>query len=245
MFAQNLTFPHFEEQIKKIDTIVIPTGSLEAHGRHCPLGTDILIPERLCKDLELAMGDRILIAPSINYGYSPLLNAFPGTIHLSAELLISIYSEVAKGFIRWGAKNIVFMNGHGGNIPMLSVACDRIAEAGGSAMVISWWATFSQEILGICSSQGHAGEDETSVMMAIDATLVDQKSRGSHVKKAFSLPLATPDQVAERYPDAMNGNSLLATKEKGERLLAMMLEKNIEYIDRLRRKDLLVPIEIS
>jgi len=43
----------------------------------------------------------------------------------------------------------------------------------------------------------------------------------------------------------MNGNSLLATKEKGERLLAMMLEKNIEYIDRLRRKDLLVPIEIS
>jgi len=174
MFAQNLTFPHFEEQIKKIDTIVIPTGSLEAHGRHCPLGTDILIPERLCKDLELAMGDRILIAPSINYGYSPLLRAFPGTIHLSAELLISIYSEVAKGFIRWGAKNIVFMNGHGGNIPMLSVACDRIAEAGGSAMVISWWATFSQEILGICSSQGHAGEDETSVMMAIDATLVDQ-----------------------------------------------------------------------
>ncbi|HOU60911.1 MAG TPA: creatininase family protein [Rectinema sp.] len=245
MFAQNLTFPHFEEQIKKIDTIVIPTGSLEAHGRHCPLGTDILIPERLCKDLELAMGDRILIAPSINYGYSPLLRAFPGTIHLSAELLISIYSEVAKGFIRWGAKNIVFMNGHGGNIPMLSVACDRIAEAGGSAMVISWWATFSQEILGICSSQGHAGEDETSVMMAIDATLVDQKSRSSHVKKAFSLPLATPDQVAERYPDAMNGNSLLATKEKGERLLAMMLEKNIEYIDRLRRKDLLVPIEIS
>ena len=245
MFAQSLTFPYFEEQIKKIDTIVIPTGSLEAHGRHCPLGTDIFIPESLCKDLELAMGDRILIAPSINYGYSPLLNAFPGTIHLSAELLISIYSEVAKGFIRWGAKNIVFMNGHGGNIPMLSVACDRIAEAGGSAMVISWWATFSQEILGICSSQGHAGEDETSVMMAIDATLVDQKSRGSHVKKAFSLPLATPDQVAERYPDAMNGNSLLATKEKGERLLAMMLEKNIEYIDRLRRKDLLVPIEIS
>ena len=43
MFAQNLTFPHFEEQIRKIDTVVIPTGSFEAHGRHCPLGTDIII----------------------------------------------------------------------------------------------------------------------------------------------------------------------------------------------------------
>jgi len=245
MFAQNLTFPHFEEQIKKIDTVVIPTGSLEAHGRHCPLGTDILIPERLCKDLDSAMGDQVLIAPSINYGYTPLLNAFSGTIHLPAELLISIYSEVAKGFASWGAKNIVFMNGHGGNIPMLTVACDRIAKAGASAMVISWWATFSQEILGICSSQGHAGEDETSVIMAIDATLVDRQSRSTHMKKAFSLPMATPDQVAERYPNAMNGDSLLATKEKGERLLAMILEKNVEYINRLRRKDLLVPIEVG
>ena len=112
-------------------------------------------------------------------------------------------------------------------------------------MVISWWATFSKEILSICSSQGHAGEDETSVIMAIDATLVDRQSRSTHMKKAFSLPMATPDQVAERYPNAMNGDSLLATKEKGERLLAMILEKNVEYINRLRRKDLLVPIEVG
>jgi len=110
-------------------------------------------------------------------------------------------------------------------------------------MVISWWATYSQQILEICSTQGHAGEDETSVILAIDAALVDKTLRTAHMKKAFSLPLTTPDQAAMRYPEAMNGDSTLATEEKGNKLLSMMLRKNIEYIERLRRKDLMVPIE--
>lgn len=242
MIAQKLNFPDFEYQITTIDTIVIPVGSFEAHGRHCPLGTDIIIPERLCADLEAAIGDKIIIAPAINYGYTPMLKDFPGTVHISAEVLISLYTEVGKCFLRWGAKNIVFMNGHGGNIPMLSIACDRLAEAGGSAMVLSWWATYSSEILEICSTQGHAGEDETSLILAIDATLVDEKSRSIHMEKAFSLPLATYDQTVTRYPEAMNGDSTRATEEKGKRLLAMILAKNIEYIERLQQHHLTVPI---
>jgi creatinine amidohydrolase len=244
MFAQRLTFPQFKKAVEIIDTVIIPVGSFEAHGKHCPLGTDIFIPERLCSDLESEIGSEILIAPTINYGYTPMLAAFDGTISITAEILISLYTEVGMSFLKWGMKNIVFMNGHGGNIPMLSVACDRIAQAGGRAMVISWWATYSQDILTICASQGHAGEDETSVIYAIDATLVDDASRSVHLKKAFSLPLATSDQVELRYPDAMNGNAFLATKEKGKQLLAMMLKKNIEYIRRLRTGDILVPIEM-
>ncbi len=243
MIARNISFLEFEEQITHKDTVVIPVGSFEAHGKHCPLGTDIIIPERLCADLDAAIGETILIAPPINYGYTPMLKDFPGTVHIPAELLISLYTEVGKCFLKWGAKNIVFMNGHGGNIPMLSVACDRLAEAGASAMVISWWATYSQQILEICSTQGHAGEDETSVILAIDAALVDNSHRTAHMKKAFSLPLTTPNQTAMRYPEAMNGDSTRATEEKGNKLLSMMLRKNIEYIERLRRKDLMVPIE--
>ncbi|MCX8012861.1 MAG: creatininase family protein [Rectinema sp.] len=244
MYAERLTFPHFRSAMEHIDTIIIPVGSLEAHGKHCPLGTDILIPERLCADLESKIGDEILIAPAINYGYTPLLSAFDGTVSLEAELLIDLYSEVARGFVKWGAKNIVFMNGHGGNIPMLTVACDRVAKAGARAMAISWWATYSQDILTICSSQGHAGEDETSVVYAIDASLIDEQSRTKHLQKAFILPLASPDQVQIRYPDAMNGDALRASKEKGEALLDLMCERNVDYIHRLRTGNLTIPIEI-
>ncbi|TXT49001.1 MAG: putative amidase [Spirochaetes bacterium] len=234
MYISNLTSARYAELSGKIDTVVIPVGSLEAHGMHCPLGTDNIIPERMCADLEAEIGDEILIAPILNYGYTPSLAKFPGTITLPAETLISLYSEIACGFVRWGAKYIVFMNGHGGNIASLTLASDMVAAQGGTVLTLSWWATFASDILKICSTQGHAGEDETSAVLAIDASLVDDSKRGVHMKKAFCLPLSGPGQVEQRYPDAMNGDSTKATKEKGEKLYAMLLEKNIQFIHRLR-----------
>lgn len=242
MYILDYTSKRYPELVEKVDTVVIPIGSLEAHGQHCPLGTDILIPERMCEDLEEAAGERLLIAPAINYGYTPTLISFPGTVTIPAETLISLYTEVGLGFVKWGAKNIVFMNGHGGNIALLNIACDRIARAGGTAMVISWWATYSQDIRKICETQGHAGEDETAVILGIDATLVEDSARSVHMKRAFNLPLAGPGQVAARYPQAMNGDSTKATVEKGEKLLAMLLDKNLEYIGRMRRGEFTDPI---
>ena len=109
-------------------------------------------------------------------------------------------------------------------------------------MTISWWATYSAGILNICATQGHAGEDETSVVLAIDASLVDDSARSVHMEKAFCIPLSGPGQTNARYPEAMSGDSKAATVQKGEKLLALMLEKNLEYIGRLRRGDFTDPI---
>lgn len=242
MFASDVTSRRYAKLSEKIDTVIIPAGSLEAHGMHCPLGTDIIIPERMCRDLEAASGGEFFIAPPIAYGYTPSLAGFPGTITLPAETLTSLYAEVGLGFVRWGAKNIVFMNGHGGNIPMLTIACNTIAKAGGTAMAISWWASYSAEILKICATQGHAGEDETSAVLAIDVALVDDSARSAHMKKTFCAPLAGPSLIQHSYPNAMNGDSFAATREKGEKIFAMALEKNLEYINRLRRGDFTNPI---
>lgn len=238
MYANRITTDAYRSASSKIDTVIIPVGSLEAHGHHCPLGTDNLIPERLCQDIESRLRDRVMIVPPVNYGYTPVLDQFPGSVSIPAETLIALYTEIGRAFVKWGAKNVVFMNGHGGNTPLLRVACDRIAASGGTAAAISWWATYSKEILGICSTQGHAGEDETSLVLAIDAALVDPKGTKSHMKKAFMTPIAGPGERAAFYPEAMNGDPSRASAEKGERLFAMILEKNLEYIERIRRGDL-------
>ncbi|GAB1432328.1 hypothetical protein MASR2M29_09530 [Spirochaetota bacterium] len=235
MYTALMNTEEFRKAISKIDTIIIPVGSHEAHGMHCPLGTDNLIPERLCADLEGQMADEVLTMPPVNYGYTPLLAAFSGTVCLKAETLVSLYSEIGCALAAWGAKNIIFMNGHGGNIAMLSIACDRIAEAGATAAAISWWATYSNEILKICSTQGHAGEDETSLVLAIDTSLVDPKGTKKHMKKGFVAPLAGPGLLKARFPDAMNGDAGLASKEKGQELFRMMLEKNMDFVMRIKK----------
>jgi creatinine amidohydrolase len=76
MYIANLTKETFREASKTIDTVIIPIGSLEAHGSHCPLSTDIIVPEKILSFVEQHYGQRIFIAPTVNYGYTPHLLIF-------------------------------------------------------------------------------------------------------------------------------------------------------------------------
>ena len=230
MYAAKFNTDEYKKIAKKITTMVIPVGSTEAHGRHCPLDTDNLIPERLMADLERKLGKEILIAPEVNYGYTPNLAAFPGTVTLRIETLIALYSEIALGYVKWGAKHIVFMNGHGGNVPALSAACDNVAAAGAYALTISYWLNYSKDILTVCSGQGHAGEDETSLVLALDPELVDMKKATAWNKKPLLAPMNGPDINAYRFPDAVTGDSRKATAEKGEKIFELVLKRNVEMI---------------
>ena len=138
MYIATLTKETFLEARQKIDTVIIPIGSLEAHGSHCPLGTDIIVPEKILSMVEERYGKRIFIAPTVNYGYTPSLVHFPGTIHISGETLFRYVSEIGEGWAKWGIKNIVLFNGHGGNIPSLTLAGNRIAVNGVKVMLINW-----------------------------------------------------------------------------------------------------------
>jgi creatinine amidohydrolase len=237
MYAERFNTDRYEELMRRTSLVIVPVGSHEAHGRHCPLGTDNMIPARLCADIEARMGDRVMIAPLVPYGYTPLLEAFPGTVSIRAEALIDIYTDIGLGLAKWGAKTIVFMNGHGGNIPMLGIACDRISKAGVVAAAISYWATFSRDILTVCETQGHAGEDETSLVLAIDETLVERSKERRHMKVSAISPIAGPGVLEARFPGACNGDPTKASADKGERLYRLLLERNVETLDRLARGD--------
>lgn len=233
MYLDRIRSGRYAEATRGVEAFIVPVGSFEAHGPHCPLGTDCMIPERLCADLEARMGDRIAVAPPIHYGYTPSLAAFPGTVTVAAETLISLYAEVGLGLAKWGAKRVVFMNGHGGNIAMLSVACDRIGAAGTVAAAISYWLHYSRDILGVCGTQGHAGEDETSLVLALDESLVEMGAARRHMRKGFLTPLSGPGTLESRFPEALNGDPGAASADKGRRLYELILERNVQAIERI------------
>ena len=235
MYLSKIRSGDYETAMAGVEAIIVPIGSHEAHGPHCPLGTDAMIPERLCADIEARMGDRIAVAPGVNYGYTPYLAGFPGTVSIEAETLIALYTDIGTGLGAWGKKPIIFMNGHGGNIPMLTVACERIGRTGVVAAAISWWATFSSDVLSVCATQGHAGEDETSLVLALDEALVDRVVAGRHMRRSFIYPLAGPGTGEARFPEAMNGDASAASADKGQPLYAVLMERNLEAITRIVR----------
>jgi creatinine amidohydrolase len=224
MYWERLTTRRFGELVGRVTTALLPTGTVEAHGLHCPLGTDNLAPEEFCRRLEARYPDRVLVAPTIPYGHSWELEEWPGTLSIPAAAFRSYVAEVGKAMVRWGIRDLVIINGHGGNTGALTEAAEEIADAGARVTLTNWWIDFASDILTVTAGQGHAGEDETSVMLAVAEDLVEMEHA---VFNPYRPRYRVKDQAARKTTlrHAVTGDGRSGTREKGERILALVTDR--------------------
>lgn len=147
------------------DTVLIPVGTIEAHG--CiPLGTDNIIPETMAN--RIAPELKTLVAPTINYGITHSLIAYPGSLTVTPETFTSYMTEIMLSFIKTGMKNLIVLNGHGGQIKELKDAAFKVHyETDIKVAVIHWWEMVAGlEIKHYGKTGGHAALDETAALQA-------------------------------------------------------------------------------
>jgi len=182
---EELTWQEFKELVpKKIDTVILPVGTVEAHGVS-PLGTDNIIPvtiaERIATDL------KAMVAPLVPYGITRTLLAYPGSLTVTSATFENYLTEVLDSLAEKGFKKIVIMNGHGGQIDESRRAAQKIHQARKVKMVvIHWWLLCSEvtkEVFG--QAGGHAGIDETACVLAVNPTLV--KKQKYNKKLAYTM----------------------------------------------------------
>ena len=234
MYIIEYTSDNFKKHSEKVDTIIIPIGSVEAHGHHLPLGTDIFSPRLFCEKINEKIGDKIWIAPEIPYGQSYDLSIYPGTVTMPSEIMAEYVYYVGKSFYENGLKNIIFLNGHGGNITALSLAAEKLVPLGASVMTINWWLDFSEDILTITEGQGHGGEDETSAVLYYNEGLVQMDKAMKNPNKQV-IPVRFKDRGKTIFQDALTGDAKLATVEKGEKMFKLLEDKIIERIETMQQ----------
>lgn len=159
----------------KVKTVLLTTGTLEPHGV-INNGADNLAPVRLAE--AIAPEVNALIAPHIPYGVTGAMGPYPGATHIPAEVYAPYVRAVLVGLVRNGFKNIVILNGHGGpQTEVLQRAAQEVAlEHGVNTLVVNWWAACSdaaQQVFG--NPGGHAGENETAFIQAINPALVKKE----------------------------------------------------------------------
>ena len=242
MYMLYMNSDEFAAALTRIDTVVLPIGMTEAHGHHCPLGTDVIIPRHFLQLIEEKMGDELIIAPEIPYGHSWHLAPYPGTIDIPPAVFTEYVLSVGRGFSHWGVKNLVLFNGHGGNTPALTHVMEELADLGMTVLLINWWQDYAKEILTICSGQGHAGEDETSTVLAIDEKLVDMTKANVNWQKAVAN-VRFPGMQQKTMAHAQTGDATLASKAKGEAIYALCIEKIIALLQALQRGELVVDVK--
>ena len=194
---------------EKGSTLVWPFGACEQHGPHLPLITDTFFAENiLIKTLEgLPKNMPIWMMPSQSIGFSPEHQAFPGTLSLSANVLLSLVTDVGQQIASMGFKRLVFFNAHGGQIGLLQAVARQLRVQCPSLAVLPcflWSGVPGLE--GLLPDKEveeglHAALAETSLMMHMAGDLVrndsylDGKVSGDEIismPKGWSLEGASP-----------------------------------------------------
>ena len=207
---------------------VVPVGSLEQHGEHLPVGTDAMVAEEVCLRAAARAATDVLVAPPIWTGFSPHHLRFGATASLRAETFLTLLRDVV-GTIRPWLPRLVLVNGHGGNRgPLTTVAIEQ------GCLVLDYWelvdADLTRELFPAdLGSIGHAGEAETSMVLAIAPARVGSPG------DAFE-PIPRPNEsflVPDMGASGVLGNPAAATAEAGERFLDAVVTALADYLDHL------------
>ncbi len=103
-----------EEYLRQDDRVVVPVGSTEQHS-YLSLGTDAILAERVAVEAAEPLG--VLVLPAMPFGIAPGFAAFPGTVTLRPETLVTVLTEVLDTLRAQGFRRFLVVNGHGGNTP--------------------------------------------------------------------------------------------------------------------------------
>jgi creatinine amidohydrolase len=232
--------------------IVVPTGAIEQHGHHLPIDTDIYNSSQIAfraaeRAREAGIGP-VLVAPPVWWGTSPHHLAYPGTISLRLQTMSDLLVDICASLWRHGFYRILFLNGHGGNIGVLTASALRISEEVGiSPAVVSYWTLIKDTLVQIGESakggMGHACEMETSLQLHLRGDRVAMGQAGPDMPRQLTSyscidfrdpgPVMIPwDFVRDSKTGAM-GDPTTASDEKGKRIADAAVERVFDLTKQL------------
>jgi creatinine amidohydrolase len=222
---------------------VLPVAAVEQHGPHLPLNVDATLVDGVVEATlpHLPAAQPVLFLPTQSVGFSPEHTRFAGTLTLKAETVIRLWTELAESVAQTGVKKLVLLNSHGGQVGLLDVvARDLRARLGMLVYSVNWFnlpltGDDGEPVNDLFSADEHrfgihAGEIETSMMLALKPEQVDMaKAQNFHSTsqdraKKFSIlgdgrSAKLAWQMQDYNPQGAVGNAAAATADKGRALL--------------------------
>ena len=222
--------------LKQRPVVIVPVGSVEQHGPHCPPDVDISIPYHLAIMAADAINEfPVLVAPPVTYGFTHYNMGEVGTITLALETFISVLCDVSRSIWANGFHRLILLNGHGGNQQPTWAAAVKLAEEDVWPLALTYWNMASDELVAWSDADegsiGHGGEWETSLQLHLRPNLVDMSLA---VRDAWRLKFSPEVGRFAMFPErrremahGVMGDPFVASADKGERLFTLLTERLI------------------
>lgn len=234
--------------------VLVPMGSSEEHGPHSPTG-DYLITDTVTERVAQTTGD--LMTPTLPFSYSEYFRHYPGTLTVQGSTLQAVLRDIVYGLLDQGFRHVILFNGHTGNGPILQPLLREFRRERGVTIPAVNTLGFAQlpalmkELYGD-NPIGHGGEPVGSMMSYLHPELVqiDQAEdwgsgpflghpaaslnginfQGRQVLMAINMGDIAPASGSLSDP-------LLASKERGERLITTAIEGLIDFVQWFKTVD--------
>ncbi len=231
--------------------VVIPAATLEDHGWHLPIDTDVRLIEAIAQgavERFNAAGDaKALLFPTAVHGYTPHHLDFPGTVTLRWNVFVESLVDCGRSLCRHGFDRILIVNGHGSNVPLVNMAARLINLEHPSAVCASSFyldSAESKELLERTRVSGrggmaHACELETALYLAIRPDLVQMEHAVTEVPAHYTDniwmdwsegPLGYMPHWSAISTSGVTGDARAATRENGVRWLDAARSEVAQYI---------------
>jgi len=203
--------------------LAVPVGSCEQHGPHLPLDTDTRIAVALAHGLVQSFDPgEIMVTPPITISASGEHAGFPGTLSFGTEVVELMLLELVRS-ADWSS-GVVLVNGHGGNADAVRRAVARASAEG--RRVLAWFPH-------VAGGDAHAGETETSLMLAVAPELVQleraEAGRLEHVTDLLDEMRAGGIRAVSR--NGVLGDPRRATTRAGRTLLTRLTIDLVDAVD--------------
>lgn len=176
MFLEEMNTITVEDRLRARAPLFLPIGTLEAHGRHLPVGTDTLCARAIA--IEMSRHFDGVVAPELGYGLTNLLAQTAPASFFPEPLWRDFIEHILTGFIRHGFDTIVIVNGHGGNRgPLKELARTLVRRQPVAISVVNWWLLAedaAKQVYG--ATGGHAAVEETAAVLHFTPDLVEAES---------------------------------------------------------------------
>lgn len=230
---------------RKPDLVLLPIGSVEAHGPHLPLATDSIISDEIARrsasELQ-SKGIFALILPPIHYVVTDFSRDFPGTITISKKSFLILLSDIADSLHSQGISTLCLINSHlePAHIHTIVEFCEsyhRIQILFPDKTKKPWASLLTPEFKqGAC----HAGSYESSLVMASREDLV-RKGRESLKANPVNLAKLMKQGVSTfreaGAPEAYFGDPAAASKAEGENTYGILTRMVVETVLQHKVKD--------
>ena len=237
IYLEELTWTEVQELIRAgRTTIIVPTGGTEQNGPHMALGKHNVRAKVLAGLIARALGNA-LVAPVLAYvpegGLAPPTGhmRFPGTITLPDESFQRVLESAARSFRLHGFRDIVLLGDSGPNQPGQRAVAARVNREWARTparvhAIDEYYRASTDGVRAMLRAKGyrddeigtHAGLADTSLMLAVDPTLV----------RADRLPRAG----GSTGKDGVEGDPRRASAELGRPAVDAIVSRTVEAIQR-------------